>query len=109
MNILKSGPSPSGRGRRDSLIEADAPGEGHAKREPDRAKPQGKSIRILSPHRTLSLAQGERVISPAEANYWWRKNDPAGAVLNNLMFVVIGVPIVLALKSVNTRRFMVFA
>ena len=31
------GPSPSGRGRRDSLIEAGAPGEGRAEREPARS------------------------------------------------------------------------
>src|SRR2546428_732446 len=30
------------------------PGEGRAKREPDRAKPKEKSIRTLSPHPTLS-------------------------------------------------------
>src|SRR5438093_7687006 len=30
-------PSPFGRGRRDSLIEAGAPGEGRAKREPARS------------------------------------------------------------------------
>ncbi len=29
--------------------QADAPGEGHAKREPDRAKPEEKFRRILSP------------------------------------------------------------
>ena len=52
------GPSPSGRGRRDSLIEAGAPGEGHAKREPDRAKPQEKSSQILRPS-PYPLPEGE--------------------------------------------------
>src|SRR5437899_6969717 len=51
-------PSPSGRGRRDSLIEAGAPGEGRAKREPDRAKPQKKSNRILRPS-PCPLPEGE--------------------------------------------------
>ena len=52
------GPSPSGRGRRDSLIEAGAPGEGHAKREPDRAKPKEKSSQILRPS-PYPLPEGE--------------------------------------------------
>src|SRR5437870_3381107 len=34
---LGGGPSPSGRGRRNSLIEAGAPGEGRAEREPARS------------------------------------------------------------------------
>src|SRR5437867_1535860 len=67
-------PSPSGRGRRDSLIEAGAPGEGRgararAKRKRDSAQPQGigrglkKSlVKNLYPHPTLS--QRERVILP---------------------------------------------
>src|SRR5215813_14206256 len=45
-------PSPSGRGRRE------APGEGRAKREPDRAKPQEKSIRVLRPS-PCPLPEGE--------------------------------------------------
>ena len=57
VNKLKSGPLPSGRGRRDSL-RAGAPGEGRAKREPDRAKPQEKSIRILRPS-PCRLPEGE--------------------------------------------------
>src|SRR5437867_4660215 len=72
---LGGGPSPSGRGRRDSLIEAGAPGEGRAKRETARsasaiarslkqwAKSQEKSGQILrpspfleaSPHRARAL------------------------------------------------------
>src|SRR2546428_11809166 len=62
VNELVCGPSPSGRGRRDSLIEAGAPGEGRAEREPDRAKPKEKSIQILRPHPALS--QRERVDLP---------------------------------------------
>ena len=54
-------------------------------------------------------SQGERVVSPAEASYWWRKNDPAGALLNNLMFLFIVVPIVLVLKSFYALSFVVFA
>jgi hypothetical protein len=49
------------------------------------------------------------LISSAEANYWWRKNDPAGALLNNLMFVFVVVPIVLVLKSFYGLSLLVFA
>src|SRR5438093_12411246 len=63
------------------------------------------SVRALS----VDLFQREREISPAEANYWWRKNAPAGALLNNLMFVFIVVPIVLVLKSFYALSFVVFA
>ena len=76
-------------------------------------------LRTLNPHPRLrlrpvglalrALSQGERVVSPAEANYWWRKNDPAGALLNNLMFLFIVVPIVLVLKSFYALSFIVFA
>lgn len=48
-------------------------------------------------------------ISPGHANYWWRKNDPAGALLNNLMFVFIVAPIALVLKSFYTASFVVFS
>src|SRR6266516_2031245 len=58
VNESGAGPSPSGRGRRDSLIEAGAPGEGRAKREPDRAKPQKKSNQILRPS-PYPLPEGE--------------------------------------------------
>ncbi|PYS01477.1 MAG: hypothetical protein DMG15_14380 [Acidobacteria bacterium] len=49
------------------------------------------------------------LISSAEANYWWRKNDPAGTLLNNLMVLFIVVPIVLVLKSFYALSFIVFA
>ena len=49
------------------------------------------------------------VVSPAEANYWWRKNDPAGALLNNLMFLLIVAPIILVLNSFYALSFIVFA
>src|SRR5438093_8911183 len=64
---LGSGPSPSGRGRRDSLIEAGAPGEGRAKREPARSasaiarslKQQGEASReVYSNLVTLTLSKG---------------------------------------------------
>jgi len=61
---------------------------------------------LLSCRAALSLA--ERV-NAGEANYWWRKNDPAGALLNNLMVLFIVVPIVLVLKSFYTLSFIVFA
>lgn len=48
-------------------------------------------------------------ISPAGANYWWRKNVPAGALLNNLMFLFIIVPITLVIKHCYTLSFVVFA
>jgi len=48
-------------------------------------------------------------VSPAEANYWWRKNDPAGALLNNLMFLFVVGPIILVLKSFYALSFVVFA
>ena len=54
-------PSPSGRGRRDSQ-RAGAPGEGCAKREPDRAKPKEKSFRILRPS-PCPLPEGEGDLS----------------------------------------------
>ena len=49
------------------------------------------------------------VVSSAEANYWWRKNDPAGALLNNLMLLFVAVPIALVLKSFYAFSFVVFA
>ena len=49
------------------------------------------------------------VVSSAEANYWWRKNDPAGALLNNLMLLFIAIPIALVLKSFYAFSFAVFA
>ena len=51
----------------------------------------------------------ESKISPSEANYWWRKNDPAGALLNNLMLLFIVVPIALVLKGFYALSFVVFA
>ncbi len=48
-------------------------------------------------------------IVPTEANYWWRKNNPAGALLNNLMFLFIVVPIGLVLKGLYALSFLVFA
>ena len=70
-----------------------------------RLRPVGLALRALH----AALFQGERVVSPADANYWWRKNDPAGALLNNLMFLFIVVPIVLVLKSFYALSFIVFA
>jgi hypothetical protein len=48
-------------------------------------------------------------VSAAEANYWWRKNDPAGALLNNLMLLFIAVPIALVVKHLYAYSFAVFA
>jgi len=49
------------------------------------------------------------IVSSAEANYWWRKNDPTGALLNNLMLLFVAIPIALVLKSFYTFSFVVFA
>jgi hypothetical protein len=48
-------------------------------------------------------------IDPIEANYWWRKNEPAGALLNNLMFLFIVVPIGLVMKRHYLTSFIVFS
>jgi hypothetical protein len=48
-------------------------------------------------------------INASEANYWWRRNDAAGALLNNLMFLFIVVPIGLVLKRFYFLSFLVFA
>ena len=55
-------------------------------------------------------SDGKKIkIDPFEANYWWRKNEPAGALLNNLMFLFIVVPIGLVLKRFYVLSFLVFA
>ena len=51
----------------------------------------------------------EMVISPVEANYWWRQSTPVGAVLNKLMFLFIFAPIGLVLKRFYALSFLVFA
>src|SRR4051794_32477568 len=48
-------------------------------------------------------------VSSFEANYWWRKNTPAGALINNLMVLFIVIPIALVLKQFYTLSFIVFA
>jgi hypothetical protein len=48
-------------------------------------------------------------ISSLEANYWWRKTDPVGAFLNNLMFAFIVAPVVLVLRSYYVLSFVIFA
>ena len=48
-------------------------------------------------------------ISSFEANYWWRKNIPLGAVLNNLMVLFIVAPVVLVFKNFYLLSFIVFA
>jgi hypothetical protein len=48
-------------------------------------------------------------IDPLEANTWWRKNEPAGALLNSLMFLFIVVPIGLVMKRFYVLSFFVFA
>src|SRR5438094_3850459 len=94
-------PSPSGRGRRDSQ-RAGAPGEGRAKREPDRAKPQKKSFRILRPS-PCPLPEGEGALTPvattgiAVSKYGIHCIFPGGADRNNQ-----GLAYVLTLLSLCT-------
>src|SRR5262245_15361482 len=49
------------------------------------------------------------ILSPAEANYWWRTNEPAGALLNKLMILFIIAPIALVLKNLYLLSFVVFS
>jgi len=49
------------------------------------------------------------VVRSGEANYWWRKNDPTGALLNNLMLLFVAVPVALVLKSFYASSLAVFA
>jgi hypothetical protein len=51
----------------------------------------------------------ESRIDPREANYWWRKNDRGGALLNGLMLLFIAVPIALVVKKFYALSFVVFA
>jgi hypothetical protein len=48
-------------------------------------------------------------VVPLEANCWWRKNAPAGAILNRLMLLFIVVPIALVTQRLYTLSFVVFA
>jgi len=48
-------------------------------------------------------------VSPIEANYWWRKTTPEGALLNKAMFLFIVVPVALVFKSLYALSFAVFA
>jgi hypothetical protein len=48
-------------------------------------------------------------IDPFEAHYWWRKNEPAGAILNQLMVLFIVVPIGLVMKKFYVVSFVVFS
>ena len=48
-------------------------------------------------------------VDPLEANYWWRKNEPAGALLNSLMFLFIAVPIGLVMKKFYVLSFFIFS
>jgi len=51
----------------------------------------------------------ESDISAVEANYWWRQNSPAGALLHKLMVLFIAVPIALVAKKFYASSFVVFA
>jgi predicted DNA repair protein MutK len=51
----------------------------------------------------------EYEVSAIEANYWWRQTNPAGALLNKLMFLFIVVPIALVLKNFYALSLIIFA
>jgi hypothetical protein len=48
-------------------------------------------------------------ISPAEANYWWSKNQPTGTLLNRLMLAFVVGPIVLVFKNYYLLSLVVFS
>ena len=48
-------------------------------------------------------------VSRVEANYWWRKNQPVGALLNSLMFLFVIAPAMLVLQGFYALSFVVFA
>jgi hypothetical protein len=48
-------------------------------------------------------------INPLEAHYWWRTNEPAGAILSKLMVLFILVPIGLVVKRSYVASFIVFS
>lgn len=54
------------------------------------------------------MSASSKIVS-SEANYWWQKNEPAGALLNKLMIVFIFAPIALVLKSFYLLSFVVFS
>jgi hypothetical protein len=51
---------------------------------------------------------GFSIIAP-EANEWWRKTEPAGALLNRLMILFIFAPIALVFKNLYALSFVVFS
>jgi hypothetical protein len=64
----------------------------------------------VTPEGSADPAENKQfLVNPLEANYWWRQNEPVGALLNNLMFLFIVVPIGLVLKRFYTLSFVVFA
>src|SRR5207249_7268642 len=93
--------APSGRGRRDSQ-RAGAPGEGLAKREPDRAKPKEKSSQILRPSPCLSQRERDRSHTTQRYNATMRKiNLGVGIVVAAIVIVVVAL---LLLVDVNRYR-----
>jgi hypothetical protein len=48
-------------------------------------------------------------VRSAEANQWWQRNQPLGALLNKLMLLFIFIPIALVFKEFYTLSFVVFA
>ncbi|PYS51587.1 MAG: hypothetical protein DMG13_18325 [Acidobacteria bacterium] len=59
--------------------------------------------------RAYSSARRQMNVNRVEANYWWRKNQPVGALLNSLMFLFVIVPPSLVLKGFFALSFVVFA
>ena len=48
-------------------------------------------------------------ILSVEANYWWRTNEPVGALVNKLMILFIVAPIALVFKNLYLLSFVVFS
>jgi hypothetical protein len=48
-------------------------------------------------------------IVSAEANDWWRRNEPTGALLSKLMILFIFVPIGLVIEDLYLWSFVVFS
>jgi hypothetical protein len=57
----------------------------------------------------MSAPEPRLTISAAEANRWWQKNDPVGAILNRLMLVFVLGPMALAYKEYFLTSAVVFA
>ncbi len=55
------------------------------------------------------MSVSDFAVSPVAANDWWRKNEPAGALLNNLMVLFIVAPIAFVFKRFYGLSLIVFS